>query len=249
MRHDEYRRMFQAEAGHWWYAGMRRIMSSMLESLPHRAGNPARTLDAGCGTGFNLSELGLSAVGVDASDEALVFCRMRGIENAVRADIAALPFSDGAFDRVFSLDVLSDRGVADDRRALAELSRVLAPGGVLVVRVPALGILSRAHDEAVETHRRYRLSELTGMLEAARLSVLRVSYCNTILMPAIAARALFDRIRRRSVSRPPARSELDPLPDWLESTFRSCLEIEARWLRRRNLPLGASLVAIAIKPE
>lgn len=243
MKPAEYQRMFEVEATHWWYAGMRQILGVLVDSVAADGPARPRILDAGCGTGLNLSELGDEAVGVDVSEEALRFCRTRGLTNTVRASVEALPFADGSFDRVFALDVLSHSGVGDDRLATRELARVLGPNGLLVVRVPALELLRRAHDEAVHTGRRYARRELVGLLQSAGLSVLRVTYCNSLLLPLLALRALSDRSRAS-----PPGSDLAPLPHVVEAAFRRCLDVEARLLRHGDLPLGASLVALARKP-
>src|SRR5439155_12479639 len=127
---EEYQRMFEAEETQWWYAGMRAISLALLSpELPARP-DSVRILDAGCGTGNNLRHLARHgrAVGVDLSDEALRFCRARGVP-AAKAELLALPFPDASFDCVTSFDVLYHRWVADDRAAVAEMARVLRPGG------------------------------------------------------------------------------------------------------------------------
>ena len=63
--------------------------------------------------------------------EAIAFCRERGVR-AVRARLLRLPFADAAFDAVTSFDVIYHDWVTDDRAAVAEMARVLRPGGVLL---------------------------------------------------------------------------------------------------------------------
>ena len=118
MNVEEYARMYEAEERQWWYAGMRAISGALLDQHMTR-GSEARILDAGCGTGNNLAHFRDRgrAVGVDLSEDALRFCRTRGV-NAARASVLALPFPDGAFDLVTSFDVLYHRWVADDRAAV-----------------------------------------------------------------------------------------------------------------------------------
>jgi SAM-dependent methyltransferase len=237
MNLEEYRRMFDVEATHWWYSGMREIMRAV-------AGDPAageQVLDAGCGTGFELTRCPVDAVGVDVAHEALRLCRMRGLSRTVRASIEALPFAAGSFDRVVTLDVLYHRGVTDDARATRELARMLRPGGLLVLRVPALAWLSRAHDRAVHTRERYTRGRLVELIERAGLDLVRATYCNTLLLPVVAARTLTDRWASGG-------SELARLPPAVEAAVRACLVAEARILRHRDLPLGASLLAVARKP-
>ena len=242
----EYQRMYEAEESQWWYAGMRALSLALLAdplSRLAREGRATRILDAGCGTGNNLLHLARygRAVGVDLSEEALAFCRTRGVA-AARAGLLVLPFPDGAFDCVTSFDVIYHRWVDDDAAAVREMARVLRPGGLLLVRVPALRWLWGAHDEAVHSRHRYRRPELRQVLEGAGLEVVRATYANTLLLPLVAARRALDRFTGRQ------GSDVGFLPGPLEWAFRSVLRGEALWMRRHSLPLGSSVFALARKP-
>jgi len=241
---EEYGRMFDAEETQWWYAGMRAISMALLgPALAPRPGK-ARILDAGCGTGHNLGHLSRlgRAVGVDLSDDALRYCRIRGVA-AAKGSLLALPFPDATFDCVTSFDVLYHRWVADDRAAVAELARVLRPGGVLLVRVPALRALWGAHDEAVHSRHRYTRAEVKRLVHGAGLEVVRASYGNTLLFPLLAARRTLDRVTGRH------GSDVAFLPAPLERAFRALLEMEARLIRRVSFPVGASVFALARRPS
>jgi SAM-dependent methyltransferase len=236
--------MFEAEERQWWYAGMRAISFAILDSACAGSRSRPRILDAGCGTGNNLRHLALrgSAVGIDLSEQALGFCRRRGVAVA-RAELLALPFPDACFDGVTSFDVLYHRWVSDDRVATRELARVIRPGGWLLVRVPALRALWGAHDEAVLSRHRYTRGELVALLEGAGLRVERASYANSLLLPLLAARRGLDRLTRRR------GSDVSFLPRPLEWAFGGALRLEARLLRRGSLPLGASVIALGRKPQ
>ena len=242
----EYERMYEAEERQWWYAGMRALSLALLAGPLARLARPGREtliLDAGCGTGNNLLHLARygRAFGVDLSEQALVFCRSRGVA-AARAELLALPFPAGRFDCVTSLDVIYHRWVEDDAAAVREMARVLRPGGLLLVRVPALKLLWGAHDEAVHSRHRYRRGEVRRLLEGAGLTVVRATYANTVLLPLVAARRGLDRLTGRE------GSDVGFLPAPLEWAFRSILEAEARWVRRFSLPVGSSVFALARKP-
>jgi SAM-dependent methyltransferase len=240
----EYRRMFEAEEAQWWYVGQRAIATALLEAgLRDLAPERSRVLDAGCGTGFNL--LGLSrlgrAVGIDLAAEAVAFCRQRGVR-AARASLLGLPFPDASFDAVTSFDVIYHAWVADDRAAVAEMARVLAPGGVLLVRVPALRALWGAHDVEVQSRHRYTRGELVALLESCGLAVERATYCNSLLLPLLFARRTLDRVLGRE------GSDVGFLPPPLEWVFKRVLLLESALVRRRvSLPVGASVVALARK--
>jgi SAM-dependent methyltransferase len=235
--------MYEAEETQWWYAGMRAISLAILSPALAGHGGAARILDAGCGTGNNLRHLSRygRAVGVDLSDDALQFCRTRGVA-AAKASLLRLPFADASFDCVTSFDVLYHRWITDDRAAVAELARVLRPGGVLLVRVPALRALWGAHDEAVHSRHRYTRGEVRALLAGAGLRVVRASYGNSLLFPLVAARRTLDRITGRH------GSDVSFLPAPLEWAFRTLLAVEARLVRRVSFPVGASVFALARRP-
>jgi SAM-dependent methyltransferase len=240
---EEYARMYDAEERQWWYAGMRAISFALLEREWTEEGAAGRRLlDAGCGTGNNLTHFRRfgHTVGVDLSAEALRFCRQRGVL-AVRGSVLSLPFPDESFDAVTSFDVLYHRWVTDDGAAVRELARVLKPGGRLLVRVPALKMLWGAHDEAVHSRHRYTRGELRALLEKEGLAVVKATYANSLLFPVIAVRRTLDRLLHRH------GSDVGFLPPPLEWAFRNLLRLEAHIVPRLPLPVGASLFALARK--
>jgi SAM-dependent methyltransferase len=248
MNREEYARMYEAEEKQWWYVGMRALSFALLGPHwppPSADGGRPRILDAGCGTGNNLRHLAGwgRAAGIDLSAEALRFCHERGVA-AAGATLLSLPFADGTFDCVTSFDVIYHQWVEDDGAAVREMARVLRPGGLLLVRVPALRALWGAHDAAVLSRHRYTRGELRALVEGAGLLALRVTYANTLLLPLLAARRAVDRLSGRH------GSDVGFLPAPLELTFRSLLKAEAALLRRGlSLPLGSSLFALARRPD
>jgi len=98
-----------------------------------------RVLDAGCGEGVIVSEYAqrLAIEGVDANYAS---------EHVHHGSVTALPYEAGTFDRALCLDVLEHLTFEEQPKALAELYRVLRPGGELLVSVPNLAHLqSRVH--------------------------------------------------------------------------------------------------------
>ena len=243
MKPVEYRRMFEAEERQWWYAGQRAVALALFE--PWARDRRLLLLDAGCGTGFNLVALARfgPTLGIDLSEDAIAFCRERGVR-AVRGSVLRLPFRAEAFEAVTSFDVIYHDWVGDDRAAVAEMARVLRPGGALLVRVPALELLRGAHDAEVLTRRRYTLGELRALVEGCGLRVERSTYCNALLFPLLFARRTLDRLLGRH------GSDVGFLPPPLERLFLGVMGLEAFCVRHGlRFPLGASAVVLATKPR
>jgi SAM-dependent methyltransferase len=177
---------------------------------------------------------------VDLSAEAVRLAHARGAAVA-RAELMALPFADGTFDCVTSFDVIYHRWVRDDAAAVREMARVLRPGGLLLLRVPALKMLWGAHDEAVHSRHRYTRGEVRRLLAAQGFEVLRATYANSLLFPVLAARRTLDRLTGRQ------GSDVGFLPAPLERSFAALLRLEAHLVRHLSLPLGASVFALARK--
>ena len=238
---EEYARMRQAEEGHWWYVGMRAIVDSLLSrSLPDRE---LMVLDAGCGTGANLIHLGAhgQVVGLDMAEEALSFCRLRGSNKLTRGSIQTLPFRQDCFDLVVSFDVLYHLAVTDDMIALREFWRVLRPGGLLLLRLPAFHWLRSAHDQVIHTRHRYTTKEVQERLITAGFAIERLTYVNFLLFPA----AVSSRLLARQSGE--ARSDLGPVPPVLNHGLTLALRLESRLVRSFDLPWGLSVMALARK--
>jgi ubiquinone/menaquinone biosynthesis C-methylase UbiE len=104
-----------------------------------------RVLEVGCGAGHLLARLPAGrAFGIDLAESLLARTRARVGGRAVlaQADAAALPFTAGAFERVYCSEVLEH--LVDPRAAVAEIARVLTPGGVAVLSVPNERLINRA---------------------------------------------------------------------------------------------------------
>lgn len=251
MKTGEYAAMYAVEDSHWWYAGMRRVAGELLRArlvcLKGGRSGTLNILDAGCGTGGNaayLQEYG-RVWGMDLSAEALRFARRRPGLTLARGSVDRLPFSDGSFDLVLSNDVLCHLHVADDERAVAEFARVLRPGGVIYLQLPAFDRLRSHHDAAVYTRHRYTDLEVRGLLHRAGLRVRRLTYANALLFPAAAAWRLLHKAGNPEEAE---RSDVRPVQPLVNAALRTALSLEAPVIRRRNLPFGLSVIGVAEKP-
>ena len=241
--------MYAAEDRLWWYLGLRENALALL-GLDRAAGaGPRRILDAGCGTGgmaARLTPFG-PVVGIDLAKFAVAVCReRRGLGATVVASITELPFPDASFDLAVSMDVISDAGTGDDARALAELARVLRPGGRLCLNLPAYRWLAGEHDLAVETKRRYTRREVRALLRAAGFAPERLTYWNAALLPAVAAaRALSRRRETGQHGAEEAQSDVRVPPRPINRALLALVRAEGRLLRRVDLPAGSSILGVA----
>jgi SAM-dependent methyltransferase len=249
MNAAEYEAMYRVEDTLWWYTGMRRVSEALLSGIL-RPG--MRILDAGCGTGGNLQWLRRfgQVWGIDLSSEAMRFCRERDLDTVSRASVLDLPFPHGAFDLVTSFDVIYHLDVADDVAALREVRRVLRPGGVALVRVPALEQLRSEHDAAVHTRQRYSLDELRAKLSSAGFVIERACYANTLLFPlAAASRLIARRNGHLAMARGDEhRSDVHPVSPVVNAVFGAAMRLEAALVGQVKFPVGLSAFAVARRP-
>ncbi len=243
MEKSEYTTLAAVELHHWWYRGMRAINAALLKS-PYAERHDLRVLDAGCGTGGDarwLMRYG-TVVGMDYAAEAAALVLERLPGRFVRGSVLELPFIDASFDLVTSFDVLYHAGVPDEAVALAEVRRVLRPGGRLLLRLPAYAWLRSRHDRQVHTRRRYTAAEATALLHTAGFVVERMTYGLTLLFPPVAVARLLERL-----TPDPGESSAMTMPSpMLNMALGLPLALEAAWIGcGLRLPFGLSVIGLA----
>jgi len=228
MEAAELRTLATVEDRHWWYKERRALLARELRRLPVRGW----ALDIGAAGGGNTRVLlahGWQALALEYASAAAEIARERGL-TVIRADAREMPVGSGTCGLVTAFDVLEH--IEEDYLAVAEIVRVLRPGGVALIAVPCDMALWSAHDEAVGHVRRYGRAELTDVVQKAGLVVERMWSWNVLLRPAAA-------VRRRSS----AGSDLDDVPPLLNAALTSIIVAE-RYLPVKSLP-GVSLMVRA----
>ena len=230
--------MDEAEGRMWWY---RALHARLIDALA-----PVRGIvcDAGCGTGGFLARLAqtrpdLSLIGCDYDEGAITRARTKSQAGFLRGSINALPFADATLDAILAADVLCHAAV-DPAAALAEIRRVLRPGGVLVANMPAYQWLASAHDLRVANARRTTLGAFRTQIASAGLVPRSIYYWNSLLLPLMVAQ------RKILARRHDSASDVAIFPPWLDATLHAITQAE-RCLPRR-MPAGGSILAIAARP-
>lgn len=230
MEGTEIRKLVALEDRHWWYRERRELLAARVRGLA-----PGDALDIGAAGGGNtrvLRGLGWQVLALEFTAEGSEVAAERGLD-VVRADAQQLPVADESVDLVTALDVLEH--IPDDRRAAAEIHRVLRPGGRLVAAVPVDPRLWSPHDEAVGHVRRYTRDQFVRLLEGAGLQVLDARSWMVLLRPAV--------VLRRKVS---TGSDLDDPHPLVNGVLGAAVRLE-RHLPVASLP-GVSLLVTARRP-
>jgi SAM-dependent methyltransferase len=220
---------------YWWY----RARAELLETVLGRyLGVPGRTLDVGSADGPSVGWMkrGGRRVTLDLHPEG----QQPG--EGVCGSATALPFADETFDVVAAFDVVEH--CEDDGLALAELTRVLVPGGRLLLSVPAYQWAWSDHDVRAGHYRRYRRSQLVTLVASAGLDVQRATYAFTSVFPFFLAERAVRRLRRGRRD-----SSLPAVPGAVDRLLVRLSRVDRRLLRRRDLPFGSSVFLAAVKPS
>jgi SAM-dependent methyltransferase len=249
MNPAEFANIANCERDFWWYRGMRKMLFRLLDR--YLAGRPVRrALEAGCGTGYLSwllqNERHCPVVPMDISPNGLRYARAMGVERPVQGDATSIPFASGVFDLVLSLDVLAQLVRGTETAAAREMARVLAPGGLIVVRTSALDILRSRHSAFIFERQRFTRRRLRELFEGAGFRVVRCTYANSLLLPvALAKFRLWEPLQRG-----PASTGVEPVAPWLDRLLYLPLAMESACIAAGvNFPAGQSLVLIGEKMD
>lgn len=239
MRKDLYEDMYKTESHHFWHKAKREYVEKMIRT--HTKGNKKDLLDIGCGTGKNIeifSKMG-EAYGIDSSDEALSFCRKRGIVHLKKGLAEKIPHEDGQFDVVSILDVLEH---VNDTEAVQEMKRVLKRKGIAVVTVPAFSWLWSKWDEVLGHKKRYTKKSLLSLFPAAGWEVKKITYIHSFLViPTLIIRSIKSKQNKEYAS---DFQLMNPFINWILHLLSG---LEQMVVTRYDMPFGTSLLCVVQK--
>ncbi len=230
------------ESWHWWFRGRQLILESVLRSQLNGKKSFA-IASLGCGPAEGLLWLRPFAgpagrvVGIDAEP---LHARQKppNIEYVI-GNIETIPMADRSFDAVLALDVLEH--LDDDVAGLREAARLVKPGGLLLITVPALPSLWGGQDVVSNHRRRYVKKTLREVFNRAALPLPRVTYFNSLLFAPVAGVRWTRRLLGREER---ARSDFDDSrPGQVNNILTGIFAAEQHLVNRISLPIGVSLLA------
>ena len=249
MLQHEYHTMREVEDTYWWYQVLRmEVINDVASSFP--GGKTCKLLDAGCGTGGMLHTLREThpewqVTGLDLSSVAVEYCQQRGFADVIRGSVEEMPFPNASFDVVVNLDVLYHRQVFQNR-ALSEIARVLKPGGLLILNLPAFDILRGRHDIAIHGTRRYTVKRILALLGSIDFKPETVFYWNAwLFFPILSWRLLTRSLKPPSEGE--TKSDLSTLPPKINALLTAIGRLDFMVCRVFHLPFGTSVYSVGRK--
>lgn len=231
------------EATHWWFVERRRLFASLLGKC--EISPDARVVDIGTGTGANLrllKELGFKNVtGIDPSPDAARWCAEKGLGDVQFGNATSLGLPSQSVDLVIATDVIEH--VDEDQLALAEIHRVLRPGGTVLFTVPAFPSLWGLQDIVSHHYRRYRMKPFLKLLNDANFCVVAKFHFNYLLfLPIFLARQV---VRAFKI---PLNSENEVNNLLLNRLLGIIFRMDVATAPYLHPPFGVSILALAHRP-
>ncbi len=157
------------------------------------------------------------------------------VDGAV-SDVTHLPFADGSFDATLCVTVLCHELVPDPAATVRELARVTRKGGIVCLMEPGVRRLRRAHDRVTHSARRFSRRDLGALVSMSGLEPVRSTAAYSFLVPPAAVKAVLERGK--------VDSDIDRNEGGLHGLLPRLAQAERAVLRRVDLPVGLSVVAI-----
>jgi SAM-dependent methyltransferase len=151
------------------------LVDLVIKSLGKRSSAQAVDFGAGIGTFARMvHERGLDVLCIEADPKQCAVIR----EHGFRAETNLENLPDGSAEYIYTLNVLEH--IEDHQSALQLIARKLAPGGRLLIYVPAFQMLFSSMDRKVGHHRRYRRHQLMELVRGAGLRVVTARYADSL---------------------------------------------------------------------
>lgn len=238
MDRSVYDNMRAIEKTHWWFRARRKIISAQIARLGLRQN--ANILEVGCGTGGNLQMLSIygRVLGIEPDNDSRTYAAETSgftVLGGLLPD--GLPKFDEKFDLIAALDVIEH--LEEDTKSIDTIKNLLKSGGIFLSTVPAHPWLWSRHDELHHHRRRYVKADYVAMMQEAGFEIVRSTYFNSVLFPAIVA-------ARAAQSRTKSSASDDSMPStFINRALEYLFASERVLLRFLNLPFGVSILVVA----
>jgi ubiquinone/menaquinone biosynthesis C-methylase UbiE len=184
---DDLTHIHEEVAGDDHYIDRASRSHAVQELARHLKARDAVVMDIGCSSGFLLQALQrqlphLTLIGADCVQEPLeALAKSLPRVPLLRFDLLECPLPDASLDAAVLLNVLEH--IEDDKAALRQVYRLLKPGGIAVIEVPAGPELFDVYDKQLLHYRRYRMDGLTALVRSCGFEVISRSHLGCFLYP------------------------------------------------------------------
>jgi glycosyltransferase involved in cell wall biosynthesis len=231
--------LMRADTDHWWFRSKAALAATAMRRVGRPRGSTGWLVDTGAGSGGVTAMLGWdpSRLAVIEGNEMLVGrAVVRHGLNGIRGGVDELPLADHSVDVVCFLDVLEH--LVQPGLALREAARVLAPGGRVIINVPAHEWLWSKADEALGHVRRYSRPLLREQLADNGFRPIILTHVFSYLVAPVLLK------RRLSTGTEPELG-LDQSSVLIDRTAMVLTWLERALLGRVTFPLGTSILCVA----
>lgn len=235
-----YEDLYSLEERHFWHIAKREMCCDLIKGFAF-PGRKIRILDVGCGTGKNVEVFGQfgESFGIDNEPLAVQFCRKRGLQKVKISSSERIKHRSGLFDLVTMLDVLEH---VDEKITLSEVKRVMKPGGLLIITVPAYQWLWSAWDVALHHRKRYTRGSLSKVLVTSGFTIIHTNYMYSFLLIPVICVRVFKSFMFKTKKYPSDFKLSSPI---LNRVMLTLARVERIMSKIFPPPFGTSIVCIA----
>lgn len=246
MKSQIYEKMHETESFHWWFCGKREIVLSLIKDKVIKNNSKSmQIIDFGCGCGLMLGHLEQFGVvtGVDFSEQALEYCKIKFDGRLLACNLSEEIKWEEKFDLAVALDIVEH--IENDSAVVKNIFNALNMNGEAILTVPALQFLWSDHDENCMHIKRYNLSKFKTILEKAGFTIEYISYYNFFLFPIVVLLRLTTRFLRINKN---SGLENDIKDNFINKILYRIFSTEKFFIKKGiKLPIGVSLIALVSK--
>lgn len=244
----EYEKKYHlVEKENWWFVMRRKSVLTQIRRISKNFQNKPSILEVGCSSGLlslELQKAGFDITAMDISPEAVEKALKNGVKKVVCQDGQDIKLDENSFDIIIASDVLEH--IQNEKDAVTNWLSLLKKNGVMIVYVPAFQSLWSRFDEINMHYKRYRVGELSKLMQDRGAKVIYKSYWNLFLfLPVFIIRFIK---RTLGESDEAARAQINLPPKPVNFALKMLVGFENKLMSFGiSLPFGISCMVIAKK--